>query len=126
MRRALAADTNGIYVDARTSAHTLALMAKPKNAASPDEPRQQLGLRLSSADLRRIDDLAALLSKRAEGVEINRSAAARAALLRGLDAMLPRPESPSSSPTPTSPAPSAKPVKLAPKTSHRAAPRRSR
>lgn len=48
---------------------------------------KQLTLRVSATEVDRLDRLAASLSERTPGVDVNRSAAARAAILRGLDAL---------------------------------------
>ena len=48
---------------------------------------RQLNVRASADDVDRLDRLAQALSDRTPGLSVNRSAAARAAILRGLDAL---------------------------------------
>jgi predicted DNA-binding protein len=74
-------------------------MAKPKTVT---------GVRLDEDMIRRLDFLAAELSRRAAGLDVNRTDVTRAALGRGIDAMerelglaaSPPPEQPKASATP--------------------------
>lgn len=54
---------------------------------APKDLNRQLNLRASVDDVERLDRLALALSERTPGVEVTRSSAARAAILRGLDAL---------------------------------------
>lgn len=48
---------------------------------------QQITIRATKADVARLEQLAELLSARTPGVEVTRTAAARAAILRGIEAL---------------------------------------
>jgi hypothetical protein len=48
---------------------------------------KQLNLRVSTTEMDRIDRVATLLSQKMAGVSVNRSAAARAAIIKGLEAL---------------------------------------
>jgi len=48
---------------------------------------RQLNLRVSASEMDRLEQLAETLTRRNLGVSINKSAAARAAIIRGLDAL---------------------------------------